>query len=67
MRHAFEVIQKHPERSPRFGIDATRYRLLRRYPYIVVYRELGEWTEILAVAHTSRRPGYWRNRTKSES
>jgi hypothetical protein len=28
----------------------------------LIYRVRGEQAEILAVAHDSRRPGYWRNR-----
>jgi hypothetical protein len=36
--------------------------ILKRFPYdIVVFDHLGE-TLVLAVAHHSRRPGYWRNR-----
>jgi toxin ParE1/3/4 len=36
--------------------------ILKRFPYdIVVFDHHGE-TLVLAVAHHSRRPGYWRNR-----
>ncbi|MEZ0227756.1 MAG: type II toxin-antitoxin system RelE/ParE family toxin [Planctomycetota bacterium] len=33
-----------------------------RFPYRIVYAELPEEFRILALAHTSRRPGYWRDR-----
>lgn len=35
---------------------------LRHFRYGVIYRIRGEQAEILAIAHDSRRPGYWRNR-----
>lgn len=42
--------------------SGTRRCLLERFPFFVVYRELGDRLEILAVAHGRRRPGYWRER-----
>jgi len=35
---------------------------LRRFPYFVVYRERADYIEVVALAHTSRRPGYWKSR-----
>jgi toxin ParE2 len=35
---------------------------LRHFRYGVIYRIRGEQAEILAIAHDSRLPGYWRNR-----
>jgi len=35
---------------------------LRHFRYGVTYRIQGEQIEVLAIAHDSRRPGYWRNR-----
>ena len=35
---------------------------LKHFRYGLIYRLRGEQVEILAVAHDSRRPGYWRNR-----
>jgi toxin ParE1/3/4 len=36
---------------------------LRRFPYFVIYRERGAAIEIVAFAHMSRRPAYWRERS----
>ena len=45
------------------GAHLTRRFLLRRFPYVLVYRERATCIiQILAVAHTSRRPGYWKQR-----
>jgi hypothetical protein len=32
--------------------------MLNRYPLSIIYRELPEETQIVAVAHAKRRPGY---------
>ena len=39
-----------------------RVRMLRKYPYLVLYHELDDEVEVIAIAHTSRRPGYWEDR-----
>lgn len=45
------------------GSGQTRRFLLHRFPYLVIYREQGPTVQVLAVAHTSRNPDYWKNRT----
>ena len=50
---------------PRLGKPASRGRRLfplQRFPYSLVYRAEDEGVRIGAVAHHSRRPGYWRAR-----
>lgn len=45
------------------GSHSTRRFLLRRFPFIMIYRELeSSPIQIVALAHTSRRPGYWMRR-----
>jgi len=58
---AIEAIAANPERWPAFGYR-TRRCLLRRFPFLIVYRELPEAIQVLAVAHGRRRPGYWKQR-----
>jgi plasmid stabilization system protein ParE len=45
------------------GPYQTRKLLLRRFPFTLIDRE---WVfggiQVVAVAHTSRRPGYWKRR-----
>jgi plasmid stabilization system protein ParE len=53
------------EAPKRWASDAhfTRRFLLRRFPFVLIYRErVSENIQILAIAHTSRRPGYWKDR-----
>ena len=42
--------------------DVGRVIHRRRFPYAVVYIELDNEIRVLAVAHTSREPGFWRGR-----
>ena len=35
---------------------------VERFPYSVIYRIKGDQLQIIAVAHMSRRPGYWKDR-----
>jgi toxin ParE1/3/4 len=45
------------------GPYRTRRFLLRKFPFILIYRERDSGDiQILAVAHTSRKPGYWKGR-----
>lgn len=40
----------------------TRIAPLHRFQYAVIYESLADSIWIAAVAHHSRRPGYWKNR-----
>ena len=49
------------QQSPKSGgiyLHGTRCHLLRRFPYLVVYREFEQSIQVIAVAHGRRRPGY---------
>lgn len=51
-----------PESYPQ-SIGAYRQLRLSRFPFVIYFRERDETTVfIVAFAHTSRRPGYWRRR-----
>lgn len=58
---AVERIAEAPERWAQ-GLYQTRRFLLKRFPYLVIYRELKSKIQIVAVAHTSREPNYWKKR-----
>ena len=47
------------------GAAGAKRLLLKRFPYDIVVRELPEEIVVVAVAHQSRRPGYWRNRLRT--
>ncbi len=50
--------------SPWRGRAEIRRRVLRRFPYSVVYAVDAEGVLIVAVAHHRRRPGYWAARLR---
>jgi plasmid stabilization system protein ParE len=61
--HAFDLIERHPEiGSPRRSRPAVRQLAVRGFPYLVVYRARSDDSYVVALAHTSRRPGYWKDR-----
>lgn len=59
--HALKQIAEAPNRWPAFEHGTRRY-LLKRFPYALVYRASQEAVEVLAVAHSKKRPGYWKDR-----
>jgi plasmid stabilization system protein ParE len=63
----FECALAEIARSPQRwagGPCHTRRFLLRKYPFLVIYRERASGDlQIVAVAHTSRKPGYWKERS----
>jgi toxin ParE1/3/4 len=58
---AIADIGTNPSSHPPY-IHGTRYYRLHNFRHIVVYVELPHEVKEVAVAHTSRRPGYWRRR-----
>jgi hypothetical protein len=40
----------------------TRKFVLKRFPFLIVYREAATSIQIIAVAHGRRRPYYWKTR-----
>lgn len=59
--HSVGLLLQHPRLGALWGRGKRRYSM-RRFPYSLVYVIAGEEVRILAVAHHSRRPGYWRGR-----
>lgn len=56
-------IRTHPEiGAPRATKRPSRQLLVNRFPYCVVYRIREHDIYVVAVAHTSRRPDYWKRR-----
>lgn len=61
VRRTLERLFEYPELG--FRIDADLRRLmLTRFPYSLIYSFTSDLLRVVAVAHTHRRPGYWRSR-----
>lgn len=58
---ALEQIATDPARAAIY-LHGRRPVRLGRFPYLVVYRQHASGIRVSAVAHTSRRPGYWKSR-----
>ncbi|WP_163560295.1 hypothetical protein [Halomonas sp. NO4] len=44
------------------GDTGAKRLILERFPYDIIVLELPEESVVIAVAHHSRKPGYWRER-----
>src|SRR5437016_8938487 len=58
----FELIRKNPL-AGHVLFDDYRRILTRQFPYSLVYRVEADRIYLIAVAHWSRRPGYWKERS----
>lgn len=58
-----DLLQERPALGAALGPGvAYRHLLVSRFPYRVVYVERADDLYIVAIAHLSRRPDYWRYR-----
>jgi toxin ParE1/3/4 len=58
---ALEGISQAPNRWPKH-LHGTRRFVLDRFPFSVIYLDDSDWVTIVAVAHSKRKPGYWKRR-----
>jgi plasmid stabilization system protein ParE len=61
VEHAVKQILEHPEAAPLVN-RVVRRKLVRRFPYSVMYSVQTDTIRILAIANQKRRPFYWRGR-----
>ena len=54
---------RHPPLPRTFASRTVFRRLLKGFPYGIVYEVRADELLVLAVAHTSRRPNYWNRRS----
>ena len=58
------AIASHPKAAPKVRQDIRR-RLLKRFPFGILYVATVDEIVIVAIMHLSRRPGYWEDRLGS--
>jgi plasmid stabilization system protein ParE len=58
---AMRAIGANPFQSPRIDEDVRRH-LVRGFPFSLIYTLEPDYVLVIAVAHCSRRPGYWKGR-----
>jgi toxin ParE1/3/4 len=57
----FDLLSQFPEMGEPGSLN-TRTLTLHSFPYSLIYRLQSEAIRVIAVAHHSRRPGYWLGR-----
>ena len=55
------MLLQHPALGAVWRHGKRRF-VMRRFPFSLIYLVVGEEIRILALAHHSRRPGFWRQR-----
>jgi toxin ParE1/3/4 len=58
---AVREVARSPETWPKY-LYGTRRFVLHCFPFSIVYLDDPEAVTIIAVAHTKRKPGYWKGR-----
>src|SRR5262249_37769379 len=61
IERAVKQVRGHPEKGPLVN-RLVRRKLVRRFPYSVMYSVQVDTIRILAIANQKRRPFYWRGR-----
>ncbi len=56
-----EEVSQAPQRWPKY-LHGTRRFVMQRFPFSVVYLDDPDLVTIIAVAHSKRKPGYWKGR-----
>ena len=57
-----DFVRRYPQQSATHMLQ-TRRAVFGKFPFAIIYRDMLDEIQIIAVAHTSRRPGYWRRRS----
>lgn len=55
------LLLEHPRLGSKWRYGKRRF-VIRHFPFGLIYNVVDDQLRILAVAHHSRRPGYWRRR-----
>lgn len=65
VRRTLQLIEDFPAMGapvPYLEDSDTRRFPIRRFPYQVIYVEVEDFLEVIAIAGDSQRPGYWQER-----
>lgn len=63
LRRAIDSIREAPERWPA-DEDGLRHSRVVGFPYRLIYWTDGDYNLVAAIAHSKRRPGYWKGRLR---
>jgi len=59
----FKTIAANPQRHPPVpGLPEVRKLRIEQFPFSLLYVERADYIWVVAIAHGSRKPGYWKDR-----
>ena len=58
------IVGRHPEMFPEVHRQ-SRMALVRRFPYLIIYRITPDFISVIAVMHGSRQPRRWKGRAEA--
>jgi len=61
VNRVIELLLENPEIGARVDEHLRRF-VLRRFPHSIIYAVVADALFVVAIAHGSREPGYWRSR-----
>lgn len=61
IEHSIHLLLQHPLLGA-LWLHGKRRLVIKHFPFAVVYTVVAQEIRVLAIAHQSRRPGYWRKR-----
>lgn len=61
IKSAEELVQRSPESWAAYLLETHGFRF-HKFPFVLVYVIRAQRVVIVALAHTKRKPGYWRER-----
>ena len=61
VEHCFQRIARSPQQFPK-RIDPFRHGLVEGFPYVIIIAITESSPYVVAFAHTSRNPDYWKDR-----
>jgi plasmid stabilization system protein ParE len=61
---ALRYIQERPQSCSPHKQSGFRKRFVRRFPYVIFFKEFSDSIWVIAVAHTHRQPDYWLSRRR---
>jgi len=63
IRHAYDAIIRSPERfAPERDVPGVQRFRMKHFPFLILYSSRPDYIWIVAIAHGSRKPGYWKHR-----
>ncbi len=64
IERAIQIIERHPRIGSPYKTTQLRRYVVAKFPYLIFYLELGDVVWIVAIAHSKRKPNYWKERIK---